>query len=150
MPSYPERIVTLGICEHVDHYLLLRIADEWKYCPRDWDFVIATFSKPDRSPYENAVISVEYHTGLGVRLLSTFQPFRWADEENRIVFVLHPFLFRVKSRQVRLSSKFSAAKWVRLNHILAHDRQDYLVSVLENTLLRGLGPMRADTHFYSA
>jgi len=133
---YPERVATLGICSHRQDYLVLRIAREWKYCPGDWDFVIATFDEPQKPPSHNVLSSVRKHTGLDARIIKEYPILHWPDHESKVLFMLFPFLLSVDKRTVQLSSKFCEVKWVsRYDEILKLDRQNYLQTVLGNTIL---------------
>lgn len=131
--KYPERLGTLGICKYGDEYLILRIAEDWKYCPGDWDFVMGTFQDDKKTPEQNAVINIEIHAGLqSIKIINRFPLFKWNDDESRVLFVLHPFLVKANDRKLKLSRKFSEGKWVKWESILENDRNDYLNNVLSH------------------
>lgn len=130
--KYPERVVCLPICQCEEKYLILRIDKHWKFCPGDWDFVIATFIDQDKSPAINAILNVKAHTGLNGRILKEYPVLRWYDHESRILFVLFPFLIKVGKENLQLSKKFFEVKWVWRNSIVEYDRNEYLLNVVSH------------------
>lgn len=135
--GYIKRVATVGICVYGQEYLILRLDRHWKFCPGDWDFVIASFAEPRRGPVANGILNLRRHTSLAVGSFTAYPVLRWPDHESRILFVLLPLLLRVRGKRVVTSSKFCDAKWVVFERILEYDRNAYLSSVLTHLVRHG-------------
>lgn len=129
---YPKRIAALPICRFEEEYLLLRLDRKWKFCPGDWDFVIATFVSKEDSPAANAILNVKLHTALEGKIEREYPVLEWCDHESKILFVLYPFVIKVSEKALSLSHKFCETKWLRLEKILEYDRNQYLATVLSH------------------
>lgn len=135
--NYPRRVATLGICVHEAKYLLLRIDKHWKFCPGDWDFVIATFIDQFDSADRNSVKSAAMHTGLTGKVVRSYPVLEWPDHESKVLFALFPHLIHVPVKEIELSHKFCQQEWVDEDAILSFDRNEYLFAVLSHISCHG-------------
>ena len=129
--KYPRRKITLGICKrHDGKYLLLRIRKNWKFCPGDWDFVIATSKFVHLSMFINTLRNIVMHTGLEIIVSKVLPILEWVDDESKVLFELHPTIAFVRlDKNLKLSQKFCEYRWVNWNDILKYDRNCYLATV---------------------
>lgn len=134
--DYETRCGVLGICKSKNKYLLLRFSPTYEFCPGDWDFIYDYLSNPKCYPKKEVLDVVLKHTGLKGKVLREYPIYNWVDRESKKIWVFLPYLIEVKNEEIKLSSKFSEYKWLKLEEISNYDRLDYLKNHLKNTLLK--------------
>lgn len=133
----PVKEVISTICAWGNKYLIGRFRDDYKYCPGDWDFL--TWYKVDN---ENVVsralyLSKQYVGIPPIKVIKSFPPFAWLDDESKLWWLFYCFLVKVRSPIIKIKSteKYSEFKWVKKDDISSYSRLGYLEDILNHTIV---------------
>jgi 8-oxo-dGTP pyrophosphatase MutT (NUDIX family) len=114
------RVVTCFL-EHKGRILILRRSQQVETYRGRWAGVSGVIEAA--SPLEQALREISEETGLGprdVELLREGEPLEVEDRDGGVVWLVHPFLFRVKDpSRIRLDWEHTEHRWVEPKE-LAH------------------------------
>jgi len=74
---------------------------------------VAGYVEDGETPEQAARKEILEETGIAdAELVRTGRPYEFLDEGIGVLWVIHPFRFRVKSREVRLDWEHDEARWI--------------------------------------
>jgi 8-oxo-dGTP pyrophosphatase MutT (NUDIX family) len=119
--------------------LILRRSEEVSTYKGRWGGV-SGFIEKDEKPLERAVTEIKEETGLGeneFELIREGRSFSFNDEDEKlgIKWVVHPFLFKTKNKNVKIEKEHFEFKWIMPDEL----QQYFTVPKLEESLKRVLG-----------
>jgi 8-oxo-dGTP diphosphatase len=111
-----NKIVT-SFLKHGDRILILRRSDKVSTYKGRWGGV-SGFIEGDEKPFERAVKEIEEETGLkgnDLELLKEGRTFSFRDKDGEFEtkWVVHPFLFRAKNREIRIDDEHFEFRWIK-------------------------------------
>lgn len=107
--------ILVGVVHDGQKALIIERTADSKYDPARWEFVSAFIENGD--VIEQTTERVKKETGLDVQFVKAGEPFEVKDEYGQ--WLIHPFLFKPLTAQVKLDANHSGYAWVTSEQ-LAH------------------------------
>jgi 8-oxo-dGTP pyrophosphatase MutT (NUDIX family) len=89
-------------------------------------------------PQSQSLLEIKEETGLessDVELLRAGLPFEVEDEENNVLWVIHPYLYKVKSQKdIRIDSEHFEYEWIDPVDLSKYDTVPGLQEALERVM----------------
>jgi 8-oxo-dGTP pyrophosphatase MutT (NUDIX family) len=115
-----HRVVTCFL-EHDDKILILKRSGSVGSYQGKWGAVAGYIEKCE-SADDAALKEIKEETGIeNAELVVRGEPFEFTDRELGVVWVVHPYRFRVKTNQVCISWEHVEWKWIRPEELRFHD-----------------------------
>jgi 8-oxo-dGTP pyrophosphatase MutT (NUDIX family) len=128
--------VVTAFLRYKDKILILRRSDSVGTYKGRWGG-ISGYIEEDESPLDRAVIEVRQETGIKkneIMLIKEGRPFVVKDEFINKKWIVHPFLFRVRTDKIKLDKEHKETKWIKPEELTEYDT----VPELEKSLKRVL------------
>lgn len=134
---HTNKIVT-SFLKFGNRILILRRSEEVSTYKGRWGGV-SGFIEKDEKPLERAVTEIKEETGLtknDFELMKEGRSFSFNDENEElgIKWVVHPFLFRTKNKNVKIEKEHFEFKWIKPDEL----EQYFTIPKLEESLRRVL------------
>jgi len=134
MPDLGKIDVVTAFLEFDSKILILRRSSTVRTMKGKWGAVSGYLENND--PLEQAIIEINEETGLDngkIKLVSSGDVLLAIDPENpNTSYNIHPYLFRSKSRNIRLSREHDRYKWISMNELWRYDTVPKLKEAYEN------------------
>jgi 8-oxo-dGTP pyrophosphatase MutT (NUDIX family) len=130
-----NRVVT-SFLEFGGKILILRRSEKVETYTGRWAG-ISGFIEKDEKPLERAIREINEETGLkksDFEFVKEGNPFSFPDEELKIKWEVHPFLFRTKTIRIRIDKEHKECKWIKPEELPEY----FTVPRLEESLKRVL------------
>ena len=141
MPKDTSINVVTAFLKFDSEILILRRSKKVKTMKEKWGAVSGYLE--NNEPLTQAIMEIYEETGLNsneVQLLSSGDVLSALDPENsEISYNVHPYLFRSKSRKVRLSREHDQFEWIPVNELWRYDTVPKLKEAYESVA----GPLEA-------
>jgi len=120
-----KRVVTCFVeCE--GKILLLKRSEKVGTYQGKWG-AVAGYIEEGETPREAAEKEIREETGIqDFELMAEGEPYEFKDEELGIIWVIHPFRFRVRNREVKIDWEHVAARWITPEEMKSLDTVPHL------------------------
>jgi ADP-ribose pyrophosphatase YjhB (NUDIX family) len=129
-----EKKVVTSFLEWEGKILILRRSDKVRTYKGKWAGVSGYI---EENPDLQALIEIKEETGLveeDVELLRRGKPLDVVDEERGVKWIVHPYLFRVRSPTIKIDWESVEAKWILPEEMDKFDTVPMLKEALERVL----------------
>ncbi|MEM5872054.1 MAG: NUDIX pyrophosphatase [Candidatus Aenigmatarchaeota archaeon] len=133
-----ERKVVVCFLKFKDKILLVKRSDKVSTYPMLWG-TIAGGIEENEKPLERAKKEIEEETGLkrsDMKLLKKGKPFVYIDRNIKIKWIIHPFLFEIRTDKIKLDWEHESMQWIRPENLKRYKTVPKLDESLRRVLLR--------------
>ncbi|MHC1591495.1 MAG: NUDIX domain-containing protein [Candidatus Helarchaeales archaeon] len=102
-----------------------------------WAGISGYIETSDQSSLDRAIIEIEEETGLNrseIKLIKKGEPLRIEDSENDRIWIVHPFLWEIPSKDVKLDWENVELKWIEPEEIKNFETVPNLKETLDRVL----------------
>ncbi|MBS7643202.1 NUDIX pyrophosphatase [Candidatus Bathyarchaeota archaeon] len=131
-----EKNVVTVFLEHGGKILKVRRSSKVGTYQGKWAGV-SGYIEENEEPYQTALKEISEEVGLtakDVKLIKTGRVLLVPDEENGILWKVHPFLFKSTTREIKIDWEHGEYKWIEPGEIIRYETVPMLKETLENVM----------------
>ncbi|MHA1315603.1 MAG: NUDIX domain-containing protein, partial [Candidatus Helarchaeota archaeon] len=102
-----------------------------------WAGISGYVEPQDKSPLERAIKEIEEETGLNpseIKLINSGEPLRIKDQKENRTWIVHPFLWNVKIKNIRLDWENVESLWIQPKELAMFETVPNLKETLERVM----------------
>ncbi|MEM5871743.1 MAG: NUDIX pyrophosphatase [Candidatus Aenigmatarchaeota archaeon] len=133
-----ERKVAVCFLKFKNKILLVKRSRKVSTYPKLWGAISGSIEENEK-PLERAKKEIEEETGLkksDMKLLKKGKPFVYIDRNIKIKWIIHPFLFKIRTDKIKLDWEHENMEWIRPENLKRYKTVPKLNESLRRVLLR--------------